>query len=819
MKTLAHSFYLTLLGVFILGCSTQKNNFFNREYHALNTKFNVLFNGNEALEIGKAILYQNRQDDFLSVLPVEPISLNGEDQEQTASIPSFTVAEEKAVKAIQKHSMNIGGMQRNREIQKAYLLLGKARYFDRRFVPALEAFNFLLEGYDETSTYYEGKLWREKTNLRLGNNALAIDNLKPLVMRVSFQEPLHASINATIAQAYLNLQNEDSARVYITRAAMAEKDNITKMRYRYIEAQLLERVQLLDSAKDAYQSIVNWKRKAPRIFWMQAKLQVVRLQAIQDSVSPLKRLERLAGPFENQPYLHLIRQQQARYLLAQQQDSLALIYYNKSLKSPYVDPPTRQNNYRELADFYFQKGAYVQTGAYLDSLIAQIQQEGRLKKAVIRERKGLDDVIRLENIIKTTDSLLYLVALSPNEQKAYFEATIEQKRQAELNAINDTKKGFFNFKNQEATRFYFYNERLLVAGKQSFLSSWGNRPNIDNWNRKGAGSLLGLSESNDKTSPTQTEDFFIESADYYTAQLPQTPDARDSLALMRKQAYLDVGILYKEKFSNTSLALQRLDKVLHLSPTPNQEERALYHSYKLVEKENPEQAELFKSQLLTKFPDSAFSQILKDPENFTLREDQTPSSVYQQLYKAFQEQHYSHVLTEGNNLNVLFSGTAFAPKIYLLQSYAKGRLHGKEALEAALNDFLLRFPNAEEIEYVQNQLSKIRSEQSKNTMDKTQIKSHKWVFAFSNTVAIDSLAMQLREDLKEEGVHNWKISEDVYDEKTNFIVVHTKRQYPNQAYYRKRWREFSNFEKQTNNFVLLSAQYEDLQQLKTLSKQ
>jgi hypothetical protein len=39
------------------------------------------------------------------------------------------LAETKATKAIQKHSMNIDG--RNFQIDEAYLLLGKARYYDQ----------------------------------------------------------------------------------------------------------------------------------------------------------------------------------------------------------------------------------------------------------------------------------------------------------------------------------------------------------------------------------------------------------------------------------------------------------------------------------------------------------------------------------------------------------------------------------------------------------------------------------------------------------------------------------------------------------------
>jgi hypothetical protein len=56
----------------------------------------------------------------------------------------FELAETKATKAIQKHSMNIDGRERNFQIDEAYLLLGKARYYDQRFIPALDAFNYIL---------------------------------------------------------------------------------------------------------------------------------------------------------------------------------------------------------------------------------------------------------------------------------------------------------------------------------------------------------------------------------------------------------------------------------------------------------------------------------------------------------------------------------------------------------------------------------------------------------------------------------------------------------------------------------------------------
>lgn len=816
MKIRTTSLIHLCLGVFLLGCSTQKNRLVNREYHALNTKFNVLFNGKEALDIGQAVLYQNQQDDFLSILAIEPIALDNEDQEATASIPSFAVAEEKAVKAIQKHSMDIAGAQRNRQIQQAYLLLGKARYFDRRFVPALEAFNFILKDLANGELYVEGKLWREKTNLRLGNYALAVDNLKPLSLQIPFHESMYAKINATIAQAYIYLQELDSARTYITRASMAEKDKTLKSRFRYVEAQLLEQANELDSAQGAYQSIVNWKRKAPRIFWMQAKLQSVRLQSLRDSISPTKALDRLASPFENRPYVHLIRQQQARYYMRQSEDSLALDYYNQSLRSPYVDAATRRDNYRELADYFFVQGEYLKTGAYLDSILQEMPKESRSTKVTERERKGLEEVIRLEKAIQSTDSILRLVALSPNEQRAFFKAEIDRKRQLELAAVEQEKKSIFSFGKSGENTFYFYNERLLVAGKQAFLSSWGNRPNTDNWNRSSNASWALQQTTTKSSSNEQPSGFFIETPAFYMAQLPTQPQIIDSLKSIRKQAYLDVGILYKEKFSNPSLALNRLEKALALFPTPSQEEQALYHCYKLLEKEPFEQADRYASQLRKKFPKSPFTQMINDPQNVRLTENQTPETVYLQLVNDFNNQRYEHLLERAQRLDVLFSGTELAPKIFLLKTYAQGRLYGESALQQGLKAFLTRFPNADEALVVRDRLA-LLSKQNQAPISKPQYKSYKWVFAFPKNTALDSLATQIKADLKTQGITRWKVSNDVYDKDTTFMVLHTRNQYPDQPFFRKRWQDYSNFEKQTNNFVVLSSQYEEIQRFKTLS--
>ena len=104
-------FWLTLFSIVtILSCSTAKKGVLNREYHALTSKYNVIFNGKEAFSVDEDILLEAFEDNFFEYIPVEPISLRGEDIDQTTIVPGFDRAEEKAVKAIQKHSINIKNM-------------------------------------------------------------------------------------------------------------------------------------------------------------------------------------------------------------------------------------------------------------------------------------------------------------------------------------------------------------------------------------------------------------------------------------------------------------------------------------------------------------------------------------------------------------------------------------------------------------------------------------------------------------------------------------------------------------------------------------
>jgi tetratricopeptide (TPR) repeat protein len=262
-----------ILGAILFSCcSTKKDAFVNRNWHALNTKYNVLYNGNMAFEEGREALNESYRDNYWEILPVERLEVTEEIKlDSEDNTPSFLRAEEKATKAIQKHSMEIREQERNPQTDEAFLLLGKARYFDQRYIPALEAFNYILRKYDHSDKLNEATIWREKTNIRLENEELALKNLRRLLRYEDLKDQEYADTRAIMAQAYINLNIPDTAIQQLRVAATYTRKSAEKGRYYYIIGQLYNQIGHNDSANLAFDRVIDLNRKSPRVYMVNAQ--------------------------------------------------------------------------------------------------------------------------------------------------------------------------------------------------------------------------------------------------------------------------------------------------------------------------------------------------------------------------------------------------------------------------------------------------------------------------------------------------------------------------------------------------------------------
>lgn len=728
--------------------------------HALSTEYNILYNGEIALQAGITELKSQYKDNFWEILPVERMQGTQESMlPGDKRNPNFERAETKAIKAIQKHSMYIEGGEKNPQIDEAHLLLGKARYYDQRYVPALEAFNYILLKYPNSDKIYEAKIWREKTNMRMENDALAVKNLRKLLEEIKFKDQIFADANATLAQAFLNIEEKDSAISKLKLAVEYTKENEEKARYNFILGQLYESQNQKDSAFAAYQSVIDMKRKSPRRYVIQSHAKQAQFFDYKsgDTLAFVEKYNDLLEDRENRPFLDVVNHQMGLFYDNLEKDEVAKKYYNKSLKSNSQDNYQIASNYRNLAEIHFNDAKYSVAGQYYDSTLVKMDSRTREYKAIKKKRENLVDVIKYEGIAKTNDSILHIVSLSDDAKKSFFDDVIarlkkedEEKAKKALIASQQTAannnntgsalpisgekfgdsrfeskaemKGSLSGKDKSvaeesnmappgvggssASNFYFYNPTTVAYGKNEFRKNWGNRSLKDNWRLSQSKGKVGFSDDEDSSEDVTSTDGTEESkeekidvrytVDYYLKQLPTDQKVIDSLGKERNFAYYQLGLIYKEKFKKYELATERLEKLLQNNPEERLILPAMYNLFKIYEITNKEKAEVMKQKIISLYPESRYATILKSSPADLVKANDTPDAAYNKLFKTYESGQYQKVLTDSEALIELYAGEDIIPKIELLKANTIGKLKGLEEYKGALNYVALNYPNSKE---------------------------------------------------------------------------------------------------------------------------
>jgi tetratricopeptide (TPR) repeat protein len=824
LKSTILKYFLTIGGVlFLIACSVKKDKFINRNFHAVTTEYNVLYNGNILLDKGLADLQNTYQDNFWEILPIEQVS-DGEEitTKEKAKNLNFEKAEEKAVKAIQNHAMNIGGVEKNPQMDEAYLLLAKARYYDNRVIPSLEALNYILYKYPLSDKIYHAKVWREKVNIRLDNDQIAIKNLKKLLEDNRIKGQDWADAHAILSQAYLNIQAKDSAIVTLKKAIEGTKIKEEQARYIFILAQLYERLQQKDSAFAAFERVIQMKRNAPRRYVIQAKVK----QAQQfdykkgDTLVFVETFQKLIEDRENRPYLDVLYHQMGLFYDQLDQSSSAKKFYNKSLKCASKDNYLVASNYRNIAEIYFKTAKYPIAGKYYDSTLVKLKERTREFRKIKKKRINLDDVIKYETIAQQNDSILSVVVLDETGQKRFYEDYISKlKKSDELKAKLATQKaekeanllaaknagggsplkqdknnlvggaknsatsnpGLFDMGDDTKSGFYFYNTTTVAYGKKEFKSKWGKRTLKDNWRwSMDTNTDVVIEEEQEKDQIVEKKSEGEEKSEepkytvaYYLKQLPTEAKFIDSLATARNFAYYQLGLIYKEKFKENELAASRLEQVLKNNPEERLVLPAKYNLYKIYQIIAPAKADQMKAQILNEYPTSRYAEIIRNP-SVEVTDESNPELVYNALYKKVERGELREVFSEIDAVIQRFTGEEVAAKFELLKAKLIARLEGLESYKKALNFVALTYPNLEEGKQAERLLSMDIPKLEALTFSKEIENEWKIVFpkAFPPSQEVKNLTDKIEKYLKDANTILLKSSTDIYTLTDDFIVIH-----------------------------------------------
>ena len=716
--------------LFIVSCSTKKDAFLNRKYNALTTQYNILYNGGIAFEEGLSEINLNYEDDFFELLPIEPLSFDnikfripilstgakepgiGFDVKTTTKtepevpLSSFDIAEQKAVKAIQKHSMNFAGKERNKKIDDAYLLLGKSRYYTERFIPAIDAYNYIIANYPDASLINETKIWRAKAHIRIENEELAIETLQILLRKPDLPDFIREDASTALAMAYSKADTIELVRKYLWQATETSKNKTQTARNLFVLGQLYGLDGIKDTASIVFKKLINFKQ-APYKFRIHAEIELAK-NSVSDSSSSaiIERYNKLIKNRDNRPYLDKIYYQIA--VLQEKKDSvnLAVLNYNNSLRAKQGGAKQKTFSYEKLANIYFKNLDYVTAGAYYDSILQVAKNKNTLRiKRLERRAKNLSSLVKYEKNLQKNDSILTLAALPKEQLEQYFQEYIdkikkedEELAQKKLNQISFGSSFGGGLQSTKAKgKWYFYNTQSLGFGKSEFKRVWGSRPLEDNWRISDKSIIVnGSNEDKDLITSIKNPRYEIST---YLETVPSSAKELDSLTFDRNTALFELGLIYKEQFKNPPKATRNLERLLVSNPDKELILPANYHLYQLYSLTGNTKAAQYKDFILNSYPDSPFSKIILNPEIELSKEKvvDEDAEVYEIAYRLYKDDFFEDAICFIDmTIPTLAEGSVLLSKFELLKAYAIGKYQNKDSYIAALEKVVINFPQTEQ---------------------------------------------------------------------------------------------------------------------------
>ena len=801
----------------VVSCSTRKDRAVNRAYHQTTTKFNVLFNGQEAIAAGVEAELASHQPNFWEQLPIDPFPLVDLFTLNPKENANFSRGEEKAVIAVQKHSMQFGNEQRNQQIDESYLLLGKARYYNGRYLQALDAFNYIIEQLPNTSSINEAQLWKAKVLIQLLQEQRAIAIFEELLSTVELSQSESADASAYLAKALLALNQPQKATQPLSNAAALTKDKTLRARYYYLLGQLYDQLQHKDSAAVAYQNIIDFNRRIPRTYWIHAKLNQLNTSQL-DEEAVQKQYSKLTKNEENKRYLDKIHLSHAFYSLSINDTLATKGLINASLRTNTKDNILKGLAYETMGNVLFEQNEFVLSGAYLDSTLQVLTPNTRAFRKIKRKRDKLNDIINYETTRETADSLLTLMEKTPEEQKLVFEDYIKALKKADSLQLvkQESQQQLASNNSFFEGDFYFYNRSMRARGESEFYRIWGNIKKTDNWRYTSLQSVE-LAANDVVEEPTEEEEppdprYVVET---YTTQIPPL-EKRDSLTQVRNTAYFEAGLAYKEQFEVYPKAKDRLLTLLSLNTRYNLP--SLYHLYQIEIETEGDQAEAYKNRIITEYPDSQYAMILQNPEAMedalTLFEGR-----YTFLSERFKSQAFEQVIDGCFTAILSLQDESLRSRFALLRAHAIGRLDGVEAYQTALSEVALSFPNQTAGKEANKRLKQIKEITPSNAQEGNRFLVY-FVFDRDDNETTKTIQNKLTNTISNQGLQqSVSATIDVFDRKTELLVVQRFTSEEQAIDYRDNLLRIHPELRKIKNFVDLTSGLRDVLIFKNLTEQ
>ncbi len=835
-KTNRYILIILFFSLLLWTCSPTKNTFVSRNINALSTKFNVLYNGQIAFEKGLKQLEDKYKDNFFKRIPIEPLKIDDVTSRPSFNLKGsgitkfFDIAEEKAVKAIQTHSMNIKGRERNTQIDDAYLLLGKSRYYTLRFVPALDAFNYTVKNYSEANLIYETRIWQAKANIRLQNEIYAIDDLNKLILYNDVPAVISQEAHTAMAMAFNQIDSTEQVKKHLILATGIDEHPVQNARNLFVLGQIYREQKKIDSSNNIFSKLLNFK-KAPYKFRVQAQIELAKNYQASDTANAdilIETLKKMVSNFDNRDFIGSLYYEMGIIETKNKNYDKATEYFNLSLKAPNTDKYQKLLDYEQLGIINFIHKKYLTSGTYYDSVIS-IANDKTVRKIrqIIRKRKKLNDVVFFETIANTNDSILRIVALDSSAQTVVFKNHIAYLKQHEKDSIENERQRqeliALNQPNLSSTGgksggFYFYDKQLVGFGKNEFTKIWGSRKLTDNWRYSDNTSF----STDTKITKKETLKTIVKpkyTLDFYMSRIPKSAKKIDSITKQRNNAYFQLGLIYKEQFKEYTLATDKLEKLLTFNPDSSLILPIHYHLYKTFSITDSIKAVSEKEFITENYPDSHYAQIINNPnKNIVFTNENAPETHYKKIYNSYQDGNYFLVDSLTTIALKTYRSLPIIPKFKLLRAYAIAKLDGLKKFDTLINQIAFDYPNTIEGKKAKKIHVTLKKELAQADNFKFA-KNKSWYLALQLPKEKDTkkLVFDLQTVIYEEEFSNLNLAIKGYDRTTKLLLIKGfASEYSTQDFVKFVHKKYKNVLPH-EFFVISQSAYNKIQQYKNLS--
>ncbi|MDR0836274.1 MAG: hypothetical protein LBN11_06845 [Tannerella sp.] len=755
----------------VSSCSSRKNNATSRFFNALNSRYNIYYNGKTAFDESLKAQNEGFKENYTEQIVMFPVS-GIYKEEKTSDGGPFNRAVLKGEKAIKFHSIKEkpprkAGWQNdpaqvklqqqeeyNPFLKQCWLLMAEGQFYNGDFLTAAVTFSYIARHYaTDPEVVAEARIWQARCYTEMDwpyevNNSL--NKLKEKGIPGRQQK----KYDQMYADYMLRSQKLEESVPYLQKSIKSEKNKKQRSRLKYLLGQVYQTLEKDNLAYETYSKLA--RSNPPYEIEFAARIRQTEVFSGSNYEKVIKMLKGMSKSDKNKDYLDQVYYAMGNVYMTRTDTVKAIECYKEGIEKSTQNGMDKAICQIRLGDIYFTQNDYINAQPCFSGALAGIQKEYKDYKRVAKLSETLDELVVHYEAVHLQDSLQELAHMSENERMKVIDKIIAQLIEDEKKAAEEAEKeGYLanqasmgsnlnqgnaiNMPSMPAAgagdnSFYFYNPQIVAQGKTQFQNKWGKRPLTDNWRRRDKKMALMQTDENQENAqkndssnnlpdisenvadslslPLDSLSNDPKSREYYLQQIPMTEEDMEASNIIVADGMYNMGMIYKDKLEDMNLSVGTFEALEKRFPENEYRLEYYYQIYLMALRyKDTELAEKYKNKLIAEFSDSEYAIVAADPNyEYNMRMmDVVQDSVYEETYNSYLAEDTAFVRNNYLNFSQKYPLSKLMPKFMFLDALTYVQAGDPEGFKEALTVLTDKYPDADVSELAKEMLKGLMS--------------------------------------------------------------------------------------------------------------